>query len=249
MTRHSAGIQFDLSDISIEMINPTLAPERELEITDDLIEMQQYIRQRAEAYRLQPADTLLSKLVHVELDGERLNPRELISIMHQLLVAGNETTTNAIGTGIWMLLEHQEVRAQLETEPTLMANFVEEVLRLHAPSPHLYRQVLADTEIGGVPIAKNSVLILSYLAANHDEHKFSCPEDIDLKRPNARQHMAFGRGIHFCIGNQLARAEMRVAFARLLARLPRLALDPEQPLPRFATIYHTRGLENLHTVF
>lgn len=237
------------SDISIEMINPTLAPERELEITDELIEMQQYIWRRAEEYRAAPAATLLSKLVHVELDGERLNPRELLGIMHQLLVAGNETTTNAIATGVWMLLENPALRAQLVAEPALIANFVEEVLRLHAPSPHLYRQVLQDTEIAGVKIAKDEVLMLSYLAGNHDESKFSCPDAIDLKRPNARQHLAFGRGIHFCIGNQLARAEMRVAFERLLARLPKLALDPAQPPPQFAAIYHVRGLERLDVVF
>lgn len=237
------------SDISIEQINPTLAPERELEITDELIEMQQYIWRRAQEYEREPAPTLLSKLVHVELDGKRLDPRELIGIMHQLLVAGNETTTNAIATGVWMLLENPEVRARLDADRGLIGNFVEEVLRLHAPSPHLYRQVLQDTEINGVAIAKDSILMLSYIAGNHDASKFAQPECIDLARPNGRQHLAFGRGIHFCIGNQLARAEMRVAFERVLTRLPTLTLDPDYPPPEFAAIYHVRGLEALRVRF
>ena len=237
------------SDISIEMINPTLAPERELQITDDLIEMQQYIWRRAQEYLATPAPTLLSKLVHVEVDGQRLEPRELIGIMHQLLVAGNETTTNAIATGVWMLLRNDEVRRQVLADRSLIGNFVEEVLRLHAPSPHLYRQVLQDTEIAGVPVAKDSVLMLSYIAGNHDASKFPAPECIDLARANGRQHLAFGRGIHFCIGNQLARAEMRVAFDRLLTRLPQLRLDPDFPEPQFAAIYHVRGLEALRVCF
>lgn len=237
------------SDISIEQINPTLAPERELQITDELIEMQQYIWRRAQEYERAPAETLLSKLVHVELDGRRLTPRELIGIMHQLLVAGNETTTNAIATGVWMLLEKPEVRARLVADSKLIPNFVEEVLRLHAPSPHLYRQVLQDTEINGVPVAKDSILMLSYIAGNHDAEKFPQPEQIDLHRANGRQHLAFGRGIHFCIGNQLARAEMRVAFERLLSRLPQLRADEDFPPAQFAAIYHVRGLEALHVRF
>lgn len=237
------------SDVTIEGINPMLAPDRDLEITDHLIEMQQYLWKRAQEYLAHPAPTLLSNLVHAEIEGERLEPRALLSIAHQLLVAGNETTTNAIATGMWMLLEDDKLRREVDADRKLLPNFVEEVLRIHAPSPHLYRQVLQDTEIGGVPIPKGSVLMISYLAGNHDETKFenaSCPR---LDRQNTRQHLAFGKGIHFCIGNQLARAEMRIAFDRLLTRLPRLRLDSSKPKPQFAAIYHVRGLERLDVVF
>lgn len=237
------------SDITVEQINPGLAPERELEITDELIEMQQYLNQRAEQYLENPEPTLLSRLAHAEIDGRRLEPRERVAIAHQLLVAGNETTTSTIATGVFMLLENPAIRERLQAAPQLIASFIEEVLRLHAPSPQLYRQVLQDCEIDGVPIAKDSILMLSYLAGNRDPEKFTAPEQIDLERPNARQHLAFGRGIHFCIGNQLARAELRIAFQRLLARLPQMRLDPDWPKPEFAAIYHVRTLEQLHVVF
>ena len=237
------------SDVTMEGINPTLAPERDLEITDHLIEMQQYLYKRGQEYLENPSDTLLSKLMHAEVDGKRLEPREFVSIGHHLLIAGNETTTNAIATGTWMLTQYPEIYQRLLADRSLIPNFVEEVLRMHAPSPHLYRQVLQDTEIGGVPIAKDSILMLSYLAGNYDETKFENPGCPMLDRKNGRQHLAFGKGIHFCIGNQLARAELRIAFDRLLTRLPNLRPDPDKPKAEFAAIYHVRGLENLHLAF
>jgi cytochrome P450 len=160
------------SDLTVEQINPTLAPERELEITDHLIEMQNYLWERAEFYRSEPAPTLLSRLAHAELDGQRLSARELVAIAHQLLVAGNETTASTIATGIFLLLENHSVRQRLMADPSLISNFVEETLRLHAPSPHLYRQVIQDTEINGQAVAKDSILMLSYLAGNRDPDKF-----------------------------------------------------------------------------
>ncbi|MCK8683301.1 cytochrome P450 [Pseudomonas umsongensis] len=237
------------SDITVEQINPGLAPERELEITDHLIEMQHYLLERAEHYREHPAPTLLSRLANAEIDDRKLDSREFVAIAHQLLVAGNETTTSAIATGVLMLLEAPELRAKLQANPDRVTTFVEEVLRLHAPSPHLYRQVLQDCDIGGFPIAKDEVLMLSYLAANRDPEKFESPHCLDLERKNGRQHLAFGRGIHFCIGNQLARAELRIAFQRLLARLPHMSLDPNWPKPEFAAIYHVHTLEQLHVIF
>jgi cytochrome P450 len=236
------------SDLTIEGINPTLAAERELQITDQLIEMQQYLWRRAQEYVANPAPTLLSTLAHSQVEGRPLEPRELISIAHQLLVAGNETTSNGIATGVWMLLQNTPLKERLQSNRELLPNFVEEVLRLHAPSPHLYRLVLSDTQIGGVTVKKGSVLMLSYLAGNHDPCKFTHPDDIDLDRSNGRQHLAFGRGIHYCIGNQLARSEMCIAFERLLTRLPGLRLDPDRS-PQFAAIYHVRGLEELRVLF
>jgi cytochrome P450 len=237
------------SDITVEQINPSLAPERELEITNQLIGMQNYLWQRAEHYLDNPAPTLLSRLAHAEVDGQRLTPRELVAIAHQLLVAGNETTTSTIATGVFLLLENPDVRQRLTNDPALIGNFIEETLRLHAPSPHLYRQVLVDTHINGQPVAKGSILMLSYLAGNRDPSKFEAPARIDLERKNGRQHLAFGKGIHFCIGNQLARAELRVAFEHLLRRLPAMRLDPEWPNPQFAALYHVHTLEQLHLVF
>lgn len=249
MPREDWKILKHWSDLTMEGIDPNLAPERDLEITEGLIQMQQYFWKRGQAYLDAPGDTLLSRLMHVEVDGERLEPRAYVSIAHHLLIGGNETTSNAIAAGVWMLLDRPELRKRLAADASLMPAFVEEVLRMHAPSPHLYRQVLKPTRIGDVDVPKDSILMISYLAANYDETKFGNPECPMLDRPNGRQHLAFGRGIHFCIGNQLARAELRIAIERLLARLPGMRLDPSKSPPEFAALFHVHGLKSLDLVF
>jgi cytochrome P450 len=237
------------SDASIEQINPNLAPERELELTDILIRMQQYLHRHLMAYREQPAATVLSTLANAEIDGRRLSSEEMVNIASQLLVAGNETTTTTLTTAMFMLTEAPQVRARLIAEPALIPAYVEEVLRLHAPIPHLYRQVLEDTELAGVAIPKGAVVMVVYGAGNRDAAKFPSPDDIDLGRVNARQHLSFGKGVHFCIGNVLARTELRIALEQLLRRIPAFRLDPAQAAPRWAASFQAHALENLSLVF
>ena len=114
---------------------------------------------------------------------------------------------------------------------------------------HSYRQAICDTEIKGYAIKKDEIVMLNYIGGNVDAAKFGCPMNIDLERPNARQHLGFGYGIHYCIGNQLSRAEMRIAFDRLLTRLPNLRLDPDYPKPELAAIFHVHALDSLHIEF
>jgi cytochrome P450 len=237
------------SDASIEQINPNLAPDRELELTDLLIQMQQYLHRHLQAYRRQPAASVLSRLANAELDGRLLSSEEMVNIASQLLVAGNETTTTTLTTSMFMLTEAPHVRARLHAEPALIPAFVEEVLRLHAPIPHLYRQVLADTELAGVAIPRGAVVMVVYGAGNRDAAKFPSPETIDLERANARQHPSFGKGVHFCIGNVLARTELRIALEQLLQRIPAFRIDPGQPAPRWASSFQAHALENLSLVF
>ena len=237
------------SDASIEQINPILAPQRELELTDTLIQMQQYLHRHLMDYRQQPAATVLSTLANAEIDGRPLSSEEMVNIASQLLVAGNETTTTTLTTAMFMLTEAPQVRARLIAEPALIPAYVEEVLRLHAPIPHLYRQVLEDTELAGVAIPKGAVVMVVYGAGNRDATKFPSPEDIDLGRVNARQHLTFGKGVHFCIGNVLARTELRIALEQLLRRIPAFDLDPAQAAPRWAASFQAHALENLSLVF
>ena len=237
------------SDMTIECIQPALPPERELVITDELINMQNYFWARAQEYRKTPAPKLLSLLANAEIDGRKLEGREIASIAQQLLVAGNESTTSALGLGVWMLLENPDTRMQLTANRDLMPGFVEEVLRLHSPVLHTYRQVIKDTELHGYPLKKDSIVMLTFLAGNVDESKFACPHQIDLERANVKQHLGFGNGIHYCIGNQLARGELRIAFDRLLTRLPDMRYDPDFPMPKFAPIFHIHGLDSLHLRF
>lgn len=237
------------SNAVIESFSPALTPERELELADLVIEMQQYIMERAGVCEQAPTDTLLSKMVHVEISGRRLQPRELVAIVQQFMVAGHETSAGSIANGLYLLIESPDVRRRLVADRSLLPNFVEEVLRVHSPGSCIYRQALEDTEIAGTPVPKGSILMLSLLGANRDPNKFGNPACVDLDRKNARQQLAFGRGIHFCIGHMLARAELRIAFDRIITRLPNFRLDPEKPKPRFAAVFQTHGLENLDIVF
>ncbi|WP_159979068.1 MULTISPECIES: cytochrome P450 [unclassified Novosphingobium] len=237
------------SDAEIEMINPALDPVRELELADLLIEAQNYLYDRAREYQQQPANKLLSLVANSEVDGRPIAPAEIVAIAEQLLVAGNETTTSAIAIALSKLIEDPELAQTLRGQPDKIGTYCEEILRLHAPSPHLYREVLADTEIGGVALPKGAIVQVSYLAANRDEAQFACPSKLDLDRKGAKNHLAFGRGIHFCIGNQLARTEMRIAVGRLLARVDGLAFDPEKPRPQFAALYHVHTLDSLDVTY
>ncbi len=166
-----------------------------------------------------------------------------------LLVAGNETTTSAIAIAVWKLINEPELATALRATPEKIGTFCEEILRLHAPSPHLYRQALEDVEIEGVTIPKGAIVQVSYLAANRDAAQFQCPEKLDLDRKGAKNHLAFGRGIHFCIGNQLARAELRIAIGRLLDRIVGLHFDPAKPEPQFAELYHVHTLDRLDVAY
>lgn len=237
------------SDAEIEIINPAIDPVRELELVDLLIEAQNYLHARAMEYRAAPRDTLLSMVANAAVDGRPITSEEIVGIAEQLLVAGNETTTSALAIAVWTLLQDPAMADRLRADPERIALFNEEVLRMHAPSPHLYRETTADTEIGGVAIPKGAVVQVSYLAANHDPAQFECPERFDPERKGARNHLAFGRGIHFCIGNQLARAELRIGINRLLQRLHGIRFAPDHPEPQFAPLFHVHTLDNLFIAF
>jgi cytochrome P450 len=236
-------------DVSLERLNPNVTPERELEIVDELIAMQQYIVSRAEALRQAPDGTLFSAMVHSEIDGARIEPRVLVNLMHQLLVGGHETTTSAIASAIFLMLSDPDLHARLAADHTLIPNFVEEALRQHPPVLAGYRVVLKDTEVGGVLLPKGAMLFAGHVCANFDEAKFTDPDVIDPQRRHIRQHMTFGRGIHYCIGNVLARSEISVALERLLTRAPKLHLDPNVPPPQWKLAFHTHVLDSLNVVF
>ena len=237
------------SDAEIEMINPALDPIRELELADLLIEAQNYLIDRAHEYQRNPADKLLSMVANSEVDGRPIEPAEIVAIAEQLLVAGNETTTSAIAIALWKLIKEPDIAQTLRAHPDKIGTFCEEILRLHAPSPHLYREARQDCEVGGVAIPQGAILQVSYLAANRDETQFAYPDRLDLARKGVKNHLAFGRGIHFCIGNQLARAEMRIAVGRILERIDGLRFAPDCPEPQFAALYHVHTLDRLNVAY
>lgn len=242
--------QFKLwSTAWIDRNDPNCPPERELMLTDRMIDMQNYLATRAREYETSPSDNMLSRLVHAEIDGQRLTMGQLLMIAQLILVAGNETTTTGITTATYMILKDPALRNRVLADPSLVPAVVEEMLRSHAPVPHQYRFTTQDTEVAGIPIPKDSIVQVSYLAGNYDKAKWECPERIDIDRKGVRNHLAFGRGIHFCVGNQLARMEMRVAIARLLERLKDLRLSDSHPEPQFMEHFQIHALESLHVSF
>nr|WP_087572954.1 cytochrome P450 [Sphingomonas sp. CDS-1] len=237
------------SDSTMALIDPALPIEERLHLSTFHIEMQQYLVSKGEEYRKAPVDKMLSNLANAQLDGRYLTPTEFVSIAEQLFVAGNETTTSAIGHAVRLLIRNPDVYARLRENPAKVGAFTEEVLRLHAPSPHLYREVKEDTEIDGYALPKGSIVMLSYLAGNYDPSFYECPEKIDLDRKGIRNHLAFGRGIHYCLGNLLARAELKLGMDKLIQRLPNMRFDPDYPEPSFAPIFHVHTLDSMHILF
>ena len=238
------------SDLSVESTNPILPPDREMATAQGIIALQNYMAGRIGHYREHPDDSkLLSRLVHAEVDGRHLEMRELMSIFQQLLVAGNETTTAALAGGMKLLIENPPILARLHREPALIPTFVEETLRLLAPVQALFRRVLSDTEIDGVTIPEGSMLEIRWGAANRDPAVYEQGDRIDLDRPNANSHLAFGTGIHICIGNQLARGELRVAFARLLDRLGNLCLSRGEGSLAYTPLFISYGVTQLWMSF
>lgn len=169
-------------------------------------------------------DDLVSILLESEVDGERLTEGDIVAFCNLLVVAGNETTRNAISGGLIVLCQHPEERARLQAAPSLMPSAVEEILRWTSPLHHMSREATADTEIRGQKIAAGEKVIMWYPSANRDEDIFEDPYRFDITRdPN--EHLAFGIGEHFCLGAGFARAEVRIMFEELLRRFPDIQLD------------------------
>ena len=215
-----------------------------------IVEFQFYFAARLEERRLAPKDDILSEIVHAQVEDERpLDVPESLSILQQLLVAGNETTANAIAEGMLLLVRHPDQLARVSADPARIPNLVEEVLRLATPTTNMWRVTTCDTSLAGVEIPKGAFVLLRFASANRDEARFPDPDRLDVDRANAGEHLAFGHGIHFCLGAVLARKEMEVAFRTLLGRLEDWRLDPDFPEPRHKPNMLLRGLEALHLRF
>jgi cytochrome P450 family 109 len=172
--------------------------------------------------RANPKDDLITRLVQAEVDGEHLSDNELIAFLVLLLVAGNETTTNLIIHTIRALSEDSELQKQVRADRSLLLPLMEETLRWESPIQGFYRRALQDIEVGGVQVKNGDALLVLYGAANRDPAKFECPEEVRVDRfagqTGTRDHLAFGFGIHYCLGANLARLEARLAIDGVLSR-------------------------------
>ena len=219
------------SDAFADRLGGMISKERELECAADVTEFQHALKAKIDARRASPTDDLLSDLVNAQVDGERpLDDAELLSIIQQLMVAGNETTTSSLAGGLVQLIRNPDQADKVRSNPSLVRNLVEEVLRTESPTAGLWRVVKHDTELGGVAVKGGTMLMLRFAVANRDPAKFEHPDRFDVERKNANAHLAFGRGIHMCVGNMLSRKELAVAFDELLKRLDRIEIADEAAL-------------------
>ena len=213
------------SDAFSDRLGHMISPQRELECAREVVEFQHAVKVKIDARRLSKTDDLLSDLVNARIDGETpLDDAEILSIAQQIMVAGNETTTHSLAGGIVHLANHPDQADAVRADPKLLGNLVEEVLRLETPTAGMWRVATRDTTLGGVAIPKGAMMMLRYAAANRDPARYPDPDLFDVTRQNARSHLAFGRGIHMCVGNMLSRKEMTVAFGELLRRLDNIKI-------------------------
>jgi cytochrome P450 len=242
------------SDDSVAPLSGLLTPERQIECAHSRIELQKYMVERIKEREIELRDDLLSDLVKARFDsgeraGEGMTMPEMLDVIAQLLVAGNETTTKLIAAATLMLIENPDQMEKVRADFSLIPNLVEEALRMEAPVQMLPRFTTTDVEVGGVAIPKGSIVMAMYGCANRDEAKYPDADRFNVERDNARTQLAFGQGPHFCVGAALARSEARIAFELLLSRLNNIALAPvEEPTHRELSMT-LRGLSSLHLTF
>ncbi|MDH3705454.1 MAG: cytochrome P450 [Acidimicrobiia bacterium] len=229
---HILGLPADdipqLKEWSAAWVLPFSGPlpeDQEVWVAEQVVEFQTYLQHHIDQKRQAPGADVLSALVAARWHDERpLTDPEIISMVDHLFIGGNETTTFAITSALWLLLREEGLYPRIMADRSLIPAFVEEVLRLESPTQGLYRAVAADVERHGVTIPAGSIVHIRYGAANRDERMFACPHEVDLDRANAKRHMAFSLGEHSCPGSGLSRLEQRLALAALLERLPDLRL-------------------------
>jgi cytochrome P450 len=205
------------------------------------LEFAGYLRDLIRERRVHPTADLISGLVEVVDQGDRLTEDEMIGTCVLLLNAGHEATVNVTGNGWWALFRNPDQLELLRVDHSLLPRAVEELMRYDTPLQMFERWVLKDVEIHGVPVPKGSEVALLFGSANHDPDAFDRPDELDITRER-NAHMSFGAGIHFCLGAPLARVELQTSFGALLRRFPRMELVEE---PRWKPAYIIRGLREL----
>ena len=229
------------SNIVSLIVDPMLNERQVRQVRQAVDEVFAYLEAVAEERRRNPREDLVSALVTAEVDGERLERDDLLVNLLLVLVAGNETTRNLIGNGTFALLRYQDQLQTLRDDPALLSGAIDELLRYDSPVQLDLRIAREPVELRGRRIAAGQRVLCLLGAANRDPHAFADPARLDVRR-SASSHLAFGRGIHYCLGAPLARLEGRVAFEALLPRLGSLRLAEE---PHYRDQVTLRGLESL----
>lgn len=214
------------NDHWLSMLNPA-SLEQMLIAARESVEYQEYYTTLIEDRRANPRDDLITALVEARIDGVGFTLEEMISQLLVLLVAGHETTMTLICNMVLLLLQHPDQLAAVKADHSLIPMVTEEALRVETPTQMLPRVTTGPVELGGVELPAGARLHVMFGAANRDPNYVEAPERFDIHRESPVQHLAFGRGIHFCIGAPLARLEARVALETLLDRLPNMRFAPD----------------------
>jgi cytochrome P450 len=229
-------------DIVATLGGPMVAPDVQERGRQSSLEMADYFREVIAERRRAPKGDLLSALVAAEERGDALSEDEVLATCVLLLAAGNETTTNLIGNGTLALLRNPDQLELLRAHPELTESAVEEFLRYDGPVQGTGRVAMEEVEIGGTMMQEGQLAFCMLAAADRDPAQFPDPETLDVARQDNR-HIAFGFGIHFCLGAPLARAEAQIAFSTLLRRFPKLELAVDEP--QWGGTFILRGLKSL----
>lgn len=235
------------SDDMVSFLSSTTAQEDFQVSMDAFAAYTEYMMRMIAARKSEPTDDLVSVLVHAEVEGSRLEDHEIVTEVLLLLIGGDETTRHTLSGGTRQLLLHPDQHRRLAGDLGLLPNAIEEMLRWTAPVKNMARTVTADTEFHGTALHQGEKMILLFESANFDEKVFDNPESFDIERyPN--NHLAFGFGTHFCLGNQLARLELSTMQSRLLQRLPDMQLASNAELPLRPANF-VSGLEKMPVAF
>ena len=230
-----------------------LSTEQERQAARHMVEFQHYIHQHIQQRRKDPGDDVISYLVQnpVKLHSETrmLTDAEIINMVDHLYIGGNETTTFALTSGMWLLIQNPSLQEDLRAAPEKARSFVDEVLRLESPTQGMDRHAAVDTEIAGVAIPKGSHIHIRYAAANRDERQFSCPVDIDINRANGHRHLAFSLGETHCPGAGLTRLEQTIAVQTILERMKNFSFSPGKNSFQHHLNFTLRSFTDLHFTF
>lgn len=209
------------------------APERQLEVARNIAAMGQYFLDQIAARRARPTSDFVSMLANVEINGDRLEDVAIVNVIQTVLIGGHETTTFTLGNSLNYLAQHPKMAATLRADASKISAFVEEMLRLDAPAQSVQRMTTREAEIGGRKVPAGATLFVFLASANRDEGTFEGAETMDMERGKSRsKHVAFGYGVHACLGLHLARAELRIALTKLLMRMHAIELVPGDAIER-----------------
>jgi len=236
-------------DLVMPVGNPDPTTEKVRDYLISLSEFNEFFGNLLQLRREEAQEDIISDVANAEVNDEMLNEAEMLSMLQQFLVAGNETTTKLLTNLMHHLAVEDGLEERLRNDVSLIDNFIEEGLRFEAPVGGLFRMAKQDTTVGETELREGDHIWLIFAAANRDPEMFSQPDTFSVDRENARDHLAFGHGEHFCIGAMLARLEARIAVEQILERMKNIRLIEGRNNFEYEDTFVLRGLKELHIAF